>query len=292
VNRFIRIVSMLSLSTYLAASPDAVQAQTHRPERGTTTPTAKGQPSAAAAVGESTPAARVIQYGGQDVVKINTKIRYTSLIVLPKGEQILDFTCGDKEFWVVNGTQNFAYIKPAKAAAQTNLNLVTAAGNIYSFVLTEVSEKAGVEPDLKIFIEPKDESIVAAAGSSPRFVSAQQLEDYRQQIELAKEETRQAKAASEKAADARVTKFISNVRFPFRFESGKKPFYVRAMYTDDAFTYIQARPEETPALYEIKDGKPNLVNFDYKDGVYVVNKILDRGYLAIGKKKLAFSRED
>ena len=85
---------------------------------------------------------------------------------------------------------------------------------------------------------------------------------------------------------------MSNVRFPYRFEAGKKPFFVRAMYHDDKFTYIQARPEETPTLYEIKDGKPNLVNFSYKDGVYVVDKILDQGYLAIGKRKLAFTREE
>jgi len=238
------------------------------------------------------PAAKVIQYGEKDVVKINTKVRYTSLIVLPKDEQILDFTCGDKEFWVVNGTQNFAYIKPAKAGAETNLNLITASGSIYSFVLAEVSERAGAEPDLKVFVEPKEESILAAASGSPKFVAAHELEDYRQQVELAKEETRQVKAASEAAADARVSQFISNVRFPYRFEAGKKPFYVRAMYTDEKFTYIQARPEETATLYEIKDGKPNLVNFDYKDGVYVVDKILDQGYLAIGNRKLSFARED
>jgi type IV secretory pathway VirB9-like protein len=236
--------------------------------------------------------AKVIAYGEKDVVKINTKVRFTSLIVLPQEEQILDFTCGDKEFWVVNGTQNFAYIKPAKAGTETNLNLITASGNIYSFVLTEVSQTAGVEPDLKVFVQPKEESSLAAAGASPKFVAAQELEDYRQQIELAKEETRQVKAASEASADARVSRFISNVRFPYRFEAGKKPFYVRAMYTDENFTYIQARPEETPALYEIKDGKPNLVNFVYKDGVYVVDKILDHGYLAVGKQKLAFARED
>ena len=82
------------------------------------------------------------------------------------------------------------------------------------------------------------------------------------------------------------------MRFPYRFEAGKKPFLVRAMYHDDRFTYIQARPEETPTLYEIKDGQPNLVNFDYKDGVYVIEKILDRGYLAIGKQKLPFAREE
>ena len=63
-------------------------------------------------------------------------------------------------------------------------------------------------------------------------------------------------------------------------------------YNDDKFTYLQARPEETPVLYEIKDGKPNLIKFRYVNGVYVVEKILDEGYLAIGKQKLKFKRED
>src|SRR6266853_6938167 len=50
-----------------------------------------------------TPSAKVIDYGDKDVIPVKTKLRYTTLIVLPKNEQILDFTCGDKEFWVVNG---------------------------------------------------------------------------------------------------------------------------------------------------------------------------------------------
>src|SRR5215467_8535932 len=58
--------------------------------------------------------ARVVAYSERDVLKIKAKVRYTTLIVLPKNEQILDFTCGDKEYWIINGTQNFAYIKPAK----------------------------------------------------------------------------------------------------------------------------------------------------------------------------------
>src|SRR5690348_17552938 len=78
---------------------------------------------------------RIVGYSQKDVIPVRTKLRYSTLIVLPKSEQILDFTCGDKEFWVVNGNQNFAYVKPAKAGAHTNLNLVTASGNIYSFVL-------------------------------------------------------------------------------------------------------------------------------------------------------------
>ena len=241
---------------------------------------------------EVPPMVRTVQYGARDVIKIATKLRYTTLLVLPAEETILDFTTGDKEFWIIDGTHNLAYLKPAKVAAQTNLNLITASGNIYSFFLSEVSEVPNGVPDLKVFVEAKDESMVSAASGSPRFVSSQVVEDYREQVNLAKEETRRVKDSAQATIDKAVSQFVTNVRFPYRFEAGKKPFFVRAMYTDDKFTYLQARPEEAPALYEIKDGKPNLVNFRYENGVYVVEKVLDQGYLAIGREKLNFRRED
>ena len=124
-----------------------------------------------------------MQYGERDVVPVRARLRFTTLIVLPKTEQIMDFVCGDKEFWVVNGAQNFAYVKPAKAGIRTNLNLVAASGNVYSFVLNEVSDG---QPDLKVFVEPRDESMVSAIAGAPRFVPAQQLEDFREQVEIAK----------------------------------------------------------------------------------------------------------
>jgi type IV secretory pathway VirB9-like protein len=249
-------------------------------------------PSPQEAMANSESATKVITYGERDIVPVKTKLHYTTLIVLPKDEQILDFTCGDREFWVINGNQNFAYVKPAKAGAQTNLNLVTASGNIYSFVLSDVTERPNTEPDLKIFIELRDDSMRAVSRSGPRFVAAEDLDTYKQELAKAKDETRQAKESAQTAISQGISRFVSNVRFPYRFEAGKKPFLVRAMYHDDRFTYIQARPEETPTLYEIKDGQPNLVNFDYKDGVYVVGKILDRGYLVIGKQKWGFTREE
>jgi type IV secretory pathway VirB9-like protein len=239
-----------------------------------------------------TPEAKVVTYGEKDVIVVKTKVRYTTLIVLPKGEQILDFTCGDKEFWIVNGNENFAYVKPAKTGAQTNLNLVTASGNIYSFELSEISDVPHEEPDLKLFVELKDDGLLAATRSAPRFVSSQEVQQYKDDAAKAREDARLAKEATQNAVDKGIQQFVSNVRFPYRFEAGKKPFSVRAMYHDDRFTYIQARPEETPTLYEVKDGQPSLVNFTYKDGVYVVEKILDEGYLAIGKQKLNFKREE
>ena len=181
---------------------------------------------------------------------------------------------------------------PGHMPAHDNLNLITASGNVYSFVLTEVSPIPESQPDLKVFVELKDEGMLSAARGAPKFVSAREVDDYKQQIGVAKEETRQVQQTAQATIDRGINRFISNVRFAYRFEAGKKPFYVRAMYHDSAFTYIQARPEETPTLYEVKDGKPNLVNFDYRDGVYVVDKILDRGYLVIGKQKLGFTREE
>jgi len=277
------------VSGYLFAVPTAGIAQ--RPaakHRGAGEGRTSQDPPALPAPAE----AKVISYGEKDVVQIKTKLRYSTLLVLPKNEQILDFTCGDKDWWVINGAQNFAYVKPTKAGAQSNLNLITASGNVYSFVLVEVSEVPDAQPDLKVFIEPSDHSLLEAANEAPKFVSAREAEDYKRQVASAKDETRQIKGESQATIDRGISRFVSKVRFAYRFEAGKKPFYVRAMYHDDHFTYIQARPEETPTLYEIKDRQPNLVNFDYKDGVYVVDKILDRGYLVVGKQKLAFMREE
>jgi type IV secretory pathway VirB9-like protein len=279
---------LILLSGGLVMAPAAVKESAAKP----TGDTVATKTSPQTALPEVEPGAKVVRYGEKDIVRVRTKLRYSTLIVLPKSEQILDFTSGDKELWKVDGAQNFAYVKPTQVASQTNLNLITASGNVYSFVLAEISEVPKAEPDLKVFVEAKEESMVSAATGTPRFVSAAELEDYRRQMELAKEETRQVKQAAQAAIDSGISKFITNVRFPYRFEAGKKPFMLRAMYHDDKFTYIQARPEETPTLYELKDGKPNLVNFAYKNGVYVVTKILEQGYLAIGKQKLGFMRQD
>ena len=237
-------------------------------------------------------AARTVVYSAEEVIPVRTRLRFTTLLVLPNNERILDYTCGDKEFWAIDGDQNFAYVKPAKAGAQTNLNLVTASGNVYSFVLSEISGIPKAEPDLKIFIEIKDDAMVAASQGAPRFVAADEAARYKHEAEAARIETRQIKEAERGAVERGVRAFVSNVRFDYHFEAGKKPFNIRAMYHDDHFTYIQARPEETPTLYEIKDGRPNSVNFQYNNGVYVVDKILDRGYLVIGKQKLGFRREE
>jgi type IV secretory pathway VirB9-like protein len=104
-----------------------------------------GALSAQPVVGQ-TSGIREVQASDRNLIPLQTRLRYTTMIVLPENEQILDVLCGDRDFWVVSATQNIAHVKPAKAGAETNLNLVTASGAIYSFLLTEKSG-AGT-PDL------------------------------------------------------------------------------------------------------------------------------------------------
>src|SRR6266436_22883 len=78
-------------------------------------------------------AARVVKYAKEDIVPVRGKLRFSTLIVLPDDEEILDFTTGDKEFWIINGAHNLCYVHPAQAGIRSNLNLITASGHVYSF---------------------------------------------------------------------------------------------------------------------------------------------------------------
>ena len=64
------------------------------------------------------------------------------------------------------------------------------------------------------------------------------------------------------------------------------------MWLDDRFTYIRADPEEAPALYEFRDGKPSMVPYDFYDGLYVTGRPLADGWLQIGKRKVRFRRAE
>src|SRR5579862_6736358 len=90
--------------------------------------------------------ARVVKYSKEDVVPVHAKLRFSTLIVLPDEEEILDFTTGDREFWIINGSHNLCYVHPAQAGIRSNLNLITASGHVYSFLLTEIGNGSSLQP--------------------------------------------------------------------------------------------------------------------------------------------------
>ena len=244
----------------------------------------------------ATEAARVVKYSKEDIVAVRAKLRFSTLIVLPDDEEILDFTTGDKEFWIINGAHNLCYVHPAQTGIRSNLNLITASGHVYSFLLTEITSEPNAEPDLKIFVEPKETSGVALATGPRGYVSAAEAEAYKKELDALRTEVADQVRAAQTQAAEEVNRFRSTYATTLQFDypldgnAGRAPFLVSAIYHDDTFTYIRSAAHETPALYEIKDGKPNLISFQVENGVYIAPKIIDSGYLAIGKRKLPFGR--
>jgi len=238
--------------------------------------------------------ARVVKYAKEDVVPVHAKLRFSTLIVLPDDEEILDFTTGDREFWIVNGAHNLCYVHPAQAGIRSNLNLITASGHVYSFLLTEISSDSAAQPDLKLFIEPKEG--VASNATLRGYVRAADADAYKKELDTARAQAAEQVQAAQARATEEINRFRSAYATKLQFDYtldpklSREPFLVSAIYHDDAFTYLRSAAREKPALYEIKDGKPNLVSFTVENGVYVVGKILDSGYLAVGKKKIGFAR--
>ena len=226
--------------------------------------------------------ARTVKYAAKDVVRVTTRPRFTTLILLPPQERILDFVIGDKDAWVLEGTQNFAYLKPTKAGLETSINLVTASGNIYTFYCTSAET---AQADLKIFVEPADEKMLSAADNTPRLVPASEVDQFREAAAL------QIKAAQEQSNQFRNQYPVHALKFDYKFNKDKKPFRISAIYHDDRLTYIHSDATEKPTFYEIKDGQSTLVNYTLQNGVYVIDHIVDKGYLSIGKHKTTFERQ-
>jgi type IV secretory pathway VirB9-like protein len=241
------------------------------------------------------PGARTVKYSKEDIVPVHARLRFSTLIVLPEEEEILDFTTGDREFWIINGSHNLCYVHPAQAGIRSNLNLITASGHVYSFLLTEISSDATAQPDLKLFIEPKEGSAVGTVLRG--YVHAADAEAYKKEMADLQRQTAEQVRAAQARSNEEINQFRSSYATKLRFgyaldpKASHEPFLVSAIYHDDSFTYIRSAAREKPVFYEIKDGKPNLVSFQLENGVYIVPKIVDAGYLAIGKKKLNFTRQ-
>ena len=240
--------------------------------------------------------ARTVKYANEDIVAVRAKLRFSTLIVLPDNEEILDFTTGDKEFWIINGAHNLCYVHPAQAGIRSDLHLITSTGRVYSFLLSEASNDPSVEPDLKLFIEPKEESSVAGSTGLQNYVRASEAEALKKELEALRAQTDIQIHAAEAQASEQVNRFRTDYqkKLQFDYELDKKasaePFLVSMIYHDELFTYIRCAAPEKPALYELKDGKPNLINFQFEDGVYIAPKVINEGYLILGQKKATFKR--
>jgi type IV secretion system protein VirB9 len=220
----------------------------------------------------------------------------STLILLPDEEKIATVFGGDTVDWVFDGghvASRFISIKPKLANATTDIHIISDHGNEYTLQLEEISSDADPHFDSKVFIVPGDKAAKDRLVELPVFVPAAELEKAKQEASAAKA----AQAAEMKAEETKVETYRSqypgSLHFDYTWDQSKgKDLGLQQIWRDDKFTYLRGKFEETPALYELKDGKGSLINFDYDAGLYTVPKELENGYLAIGKKKVEFHRTE
>ncbi|MGH9770960.1 MAG: TrbG/VirB9 family P-type conjugative transfer protein, partial [Candidatus Acidiferrales bacterium] len=225
-------------------------------------------------------------------------LNQTTLIVLPKKEKVMTTFGLNSEDWEVQSASvptRYVAVKPKEKREQGTLSIVTDHGSNYSFLFTEVSGTS--KPyDVKVFVAP-DSQLQRKIDQPPKFVPAAEIAKYKQEAAQAQSEERAEKLASAAAIQSGIdnfrAKYPGQLRFDYTWSRKKgERFGVKEIFHDRRFTYIRANPNETPSLYEWKDNKPSLINFQYANGLYVVPKILDAGYLALGKRHLEFRRAD
>ena len=238
------------------------------------------------------------------VWRLQARVRHTTVITLPARETILDYVVGDAEYWHLTGSANVAFLKPVSEDVETNIALVCESGRIYSFL---VAESADLDPHLVVrFHDPAAgdgtdgvSAPVRRGAHQPAFVARSRVQSYQTMATQARAEAQasrataeeQIAAAREAAAeeiDAYRARYPLRIEFPYTLDGKARewPFLVEAMWHDGQFTYLRSRAQESPALYERKDGEPSLVPYDLTDsGLYIVRRIVGEGWLQLGKER-------
>ncbi|HEY0308055.1 MAG TPA: TrbG/VirB9 family P-type conjugative transfer protein [Acidobacteriaceae bacterium] len=225
---------------------------------------------------------------------IRAGLLQSTLIMLPAEEKVANVFAGDTVDWVFDGghvASRFISVKPKSANTTTDIHIVSDHGNEYTLQLREVSNDADPHFDSKVFIVPGDKAAKDRLAELPVFVPAAELEKAKQEASAAKEaQVAELKAEDNKAEQYR-SQYPGTLHFDYTWDTKKgNALGLEQIWHDDKFTYLRGHFQETPALYEVKDKKGSLINFDFNAGLYIVPKELDHGYLAIGRKKVEFHR--
>ena len=242
------------------------------------------------------PSASVLQVqdAPDQIIQVNTRIRHTTVIQLPPAENILDFVVGDSEYWHLTGAANLAFLKPIGEGVNTNVALVCESGRIYSFLVTERDA-----PPHVIVRVGADADTTPAGAPVPAFVARSRVAEY----QLMAEQSRAAVHAAQRDAEAQIAAmrqdlaaqvdlfratYPTRLQFPYELDerAARWPFLVEGMWHDGQFTYVRSTAQETPALYENRDGDPSLIPYDLEqDGLFIVRRLVGRGWLQIGRER-------
>ncbi len=226
---------------------------------------------------------------------IRAGLLQSTLIMLPPEEKVATVFGGDTVDWVFDGghvASRFISIKPKLANSSTDVHIVSDHGNEYTLQLHEVSGDGDPHFDSKVFITPGDQAGKDKLAQMPVFVPAAELDRVRMEAVTAKVKAALDEKAAATEAEQYRSRYPGQLHFDYSWDKKKAAALgLQQIWRDDKFTYLRGQFQETPALYELKDGKGSLINFDFSNGLYTVPKTVVVGYLAIGKQRVDFHRE-
>ena len=172
----------------------------------------------------------IAEEGKDRIHRLRTRIRHTTVIVLPPGENILDFVVGDSEYWHLTGAANVAFLKPLRPDAATNIALVCESGRIYSFLVAEQSaEENERPPHLVVRFESGAEEAGLSGGGrgQPAFVARSEVAAYQQMAAEAAEAARSAREEAESRAASEIEAFRAGyperLAFEYRLDGDAAP---------------------------------------------------------------------
>jgi type IV secretory pathway VirB9-like protein len=244
---------------------------------------------------------RTVVIGERSVTPIYVCQFQETLLILPTAEKVMKSFVADTVNWKLESghddqASRYISIKVREPQSpQTTLNVISDKESNFTFRLILNTEHC----DSKVSIEG-DSQMEAKASVVQPWVSPAEAARLHREIEEAQTAAKAAKAKSEADTSMYRSQYPTKLRFDYHFNAkAAEKLGVQQIFHDDKFTYVVAHPQETPALFELKEGKPSLITFDFHDGLYTAGKIVTDGYLAVGgngngkhQKKLEFHKTE
>jgi type IV secretion system protein VirB9 len=221
----------------------------------------------------------------------------STLIELPAEEKVATVFGGDTVSWVFDAghvASRYISIKPKVQDSTTDLHIVSDHGNEYTIELREVSsDKDNPRFDSKVYLTSSDPKAADNIAKAPVFIPAAEAEAKEVQLKKEVEDARKAAESDRKsfvtAAETFKASYPGLLHFDYTWDQKKgSALGIEQIWRDDKFTYLRGKFQETPALYELKDGKGSLINYDFSNGLYTIPKTVSNGYLSIGKQRVDF----
>lgn len=230
-------------------------------------------------------------------------VKMSCLLQLPASELVMAIESGagngkDTQWWIKKaGNGRYVQIKPVDPDIQNTLHVITDHNNAYTFQIYEASHLA-VPIDVRVdLVNENGDEADKRAKQDAVFVPAAEVSRWKAEAES---EKTKAEAAAQQAKNEAHRQIVAarNVEITaqdhdYAFDRDKPPFFVLDIYTADNMTYIRIDPhvDEVPILNVVKDGKDELPDYQYQNGLFKVSGRVLKGVLIAGKKSLKFEHK-